>query len=187
MTSAIVSRVPTHDADVACVGSFRTAYAAELAIDHLAEHGFERQRLHVRPADLAPTHGWQARTRRRPRNARSLAIGLTPAAVLITVAILSPLSVAGWLYAGSLTASAISAAVGVCLERRWAARTRQRARADRTVVAGRFDVICTDAADRARHVLARWWDPAAPPAPAAASTVEADRLAWSPDRLRHAA
>jgi hypothetical protein len=121
------------------------AYAAELAIDHLAAHGFERQRLHVRPADLAPTDGWQARTRHRPRNARPMAIGLTPAAVLIDVAILSPLSVAGWLYAGTLTASAILAAVGVGLERRWAARTRQRARADRTVVAGGFDVICTEA------------------------------------------
>jgi hypothetical protein len=27
----------------------------------------------------------------------------------------------------------------------------------------RFDVYCTAEADRARHLLARWWDPAARP------------------------
>jgi hypothetical protein len=157
--ASIVSRHRPQDIDLAWIGSFRTAYAADLAIDHLTEQGCERERLLVAPAELHPADGWQARAQRQPRVRRSIAIGLVPSALLIGMTTLTPLTVASWTFAGLLAAAAIFVAVAVSVERASATRIRQQARADRTVVAERFDVVCSDIPDRARHLLARWWGP----------------------------
>jgi hypothetical protein len=144
------------------VASYETAYAAQLAVDHLAERGVASDTLQIIPADVHTPVGWRELTGRQPRPVRPFTVGvivtasaLAVMAVTPTLTVITPLAV---------TFAAVSAVYVAARIDRWeAARVRRRARTSRAVEADRFDVVCTGATKRAEHLLARWWNPEAQP------------------------
>jgi hypothetical protein len=81
--------------------------------------------------------------------------------VLVMLGVTSTLTAI--LVAAAFVVGGIAAAFTVWIDRWYAERVRRRAQSDRTVTAGRFDVVCTSAPARAAHLLAQWWDSQAPP------------------------
>jgi hypothetical protein len=183
MTATVAFGRTTSDERLHRVASFETAYAAELAADHLAEHGFRREHVGIVPADLRPVEGWWERTRRRPRLVVPMAMGVIALGSLAAVLSLTSGLALGWTLVALVGVSALIGVMAGWLDEMLADRTRRRARAERRVEAGRFDVVCTEARDRAAHVLARWWDPAARPVSVdPRPAVERSRTSGDPSR-----
>lgn len=144
------------------VASYETEYAAQLAVDHLAERGVAPDTLQIIPADVHTPVGWRERTRRQPRPVRPLTVGvIVTASALAAMAVTATLTVITSLAVSFAAVSAVYVAARI--ERWEAARVRRRARNSRAVEADRFDVVCTGATKRAEHLLARWWNPEVQP------------------------
>jgi hypothetical protein len=87
-------------------------------------------------------------------------LGLINGATLAVVTEVSFWSVALWVGGGAIVGLAIAAAAALVDARRASrAGSTDRMR----LAAGYFDVVVATQPSRARHVLARWWDPEARP------------------------
>jgi hypothetical protein len=176
-------RLPPSDR---CVGSYATAYGALLAVEHLVDRGIPLDALRVVATDIEVPDTWLDRSRRRARTFRPLAVGLSGAAAsIVIIAFASGLTVIGALAA--LLASGAVALMTRWLERWYAQRVRSQVRSSRSVEAARFDVVCAETPQRAAHLLARWWDPHAPPVAFADDTPAGNDEAVTARRIRRAA
>ena len=146
------------------VASYDSMHGAMLATEQLVERGFRREEVRVIPADLRPLPGWRERLTRRPHGLAMVSAStftLVVAGILLdAVTVLS--STFAWTIA--LVLAAVIGGLAWAADVAMAAATRRAARAERRVVATRFEVTCRHDIRRAERTLARWWDPAAPPA-----------------------
>jgi hypothetical protein len=168
------------------VASYATAYGALLAVEHLADHGVPIDTLRVIPAEIEISEQLLDRSRRRVRTVRPVAVGLFAAAVSMVILAPTPgLTVIG---AGiALIICGAAAIVTRWIERWYAERVRTQARSARTVEAGRFDVISNEAPHQAARLLARWWDPHAPPVAPVDATTPRHKEALNARRVERAA
>ena len=146
------------------VAAYETVHGAELAADQLEDAGFDRRDVVIAPAGTRPLPGWRARLQRRRHPMVGVTVGL-----MSFVALLTALTAAtSWSLASASSAAVVGSAGIAALwswaEGSWAAAVRKRARNDRRLIAQRFEIRCSRDVERARRVLARWWNPAAPPA-----------------------
>jgi hypothetical protein len=145
------------------VGRYTTYEGAALAARHLIDRGHERDDL------LIVAHHLHSPTRRRLplRLVRGTLLGvlwsafaLTAGLVLLAASARSPAREALlW------SAAAVSVAAFIGTLPAWArVRWEEDGQAGTALEPDHFDVLCAENPLEARHRLARWWDPAAPPA-----------------------
>jgi hypothetical protein len=154
------------DAAGSRAGSYETLEGARLAVDHLIDEGVEGDAVAIVPRDLGVENVRPVLSRLRAGAPIGVAfgalLGLINGATLAIVSEVSFWSIAMWAGGGAVVGLAIAAtAVLIDAHRASSAGSVERER----LAAGRFDVVVTTQAARSRHVLARWWDPAARPAP----------------------
>ena len=157
MTSVTV----TGEAHGERAASYRTLTGARLAALHLLDKGFQRA-VAVVPRGIEVVPEQRLRRRRAIALRTGVATGVwVGVAAGVAVASGFALSTIAWWSVAGAVAGLITGSVLSRVERRKA--DERELQPDR-VVATRFDVVCSDDAKGAAHLLARWWDPAAQPA-----------------------
>lgn len=160
MATKIETPQITTSAQGAPVATYRDVRGAALALSELAARGVDTTNVRVRPVGVAPVEGSLVQVARRPRRRRALLVG---AAAAIAVLALAGPSLTSVLLAAAVAVVAAWSTLGVeDLRRAWLCwRARRKAN---VVRAERFEIVCSERADRIAHVLASWWDPEAPAA-----------------------
>lgn len=159
-------RMTTTMYEPVAVATYASAEGAERAVAHLVGLGYDERELGIAPRAFEAVD--QHPLRRRLR--RWSLLGLTAATTGMTIVALareltwrawvdSVLPLVAWGALGGTVAGVVVALVAHRRERR-----RQVVPSPDVVAPTRFEVVVGRDPDRARHGLARWWDPAAPPA-----------------------
>ena len=148
------------------VAAYATADAAERAIAHLVSLGYDERDVGIGPRDFE-------RVDRHPLRgllARWLRWGVIGGAATMTVVALGR-EMSGDTLVGSvlpLVASGVLGGLVLGVIVAVVAYRQHRARSlvppPDVIAPTRYEVVVSRDPDRARHGLARWWDPAAPPA-----------------------
>jgi hypothetical protein len=141
------------------VASFVDARGAALAVATRHGKGFPGDSVSVQPGAMT----LEPAVLCEPPSQRHAVVWPTVAAggIALVVLVLSSSGSVGDVLAAlgaSAVVAAIAATVGAWRQRVLAARVQ---RAAHRVEVGRFDVVVSERADEAEHVLASWWDPVA--------------------------
>lgn len=161
--SAGVATTSGADNEVAC---YETLAGASRAASRLVELGYDEDEILIAPHGfrVADEHPLRGRLRRGAR------LGTVCGASAL--GIMSLISVAGFdaIVTAVVPAIMIGAVVGLAVALPVAAarhrqlRTRAFGRPPEELAPERFGIVVAREAARARHQLARWWNPSAPPA-----------------------
>jgi hypothetical protein len=154
----------THDDDA--VATYATVDGAERAVAHLVSLGYDERDVGIAPRDFEVVD---------PRGGtRSLGdwtrMGLIAGAASMALIAVSRQITTEALFDSVLPLIALGVVVGAALGfvlgiASWRSRRRSDfLPAPDELAPTRFEVVVDRERDRARHGLARWWDPAAPPA-----------------------
>jgi hypothetical protein len=150
--------------DGEAVAAYETVHGAWLAEEQLANAGFTGEDVDIVPVATRPLPGWEGRIGQRTHPMSvvlATLLGFSVAAAAMFGWTSSSVTIAAFV---ALLGGAVFGGLTLLVDAQWAARVRGRASAERRVVAQRFEVRCCRDASHARHVLARWWNPAAVPA-----------------------
>lgn len=147
------------------VASYRDLAGATLATAQFVEAGYEAGSITVVPASVEPLRA-AVPVRDARRDGERLASGCAFIGALVAGAI-------WWLRGGGADDLVLGVAIGLAsavavagaVRIRELVASRRASRIRRLVRAQRFDIVVTGAnVGGASHVLAQWWDPAAPTA-----------------------
>jgi hypothetical protein len=148
------------------IAAYETSEGAERAASHLVSLGYEEGEVDIRPRGFTTVEDRTLRERRVTwSRAGAVAGGIGAAAIVVVqqvafatlLTVLVPLALIGslaGLVAGALAAGAVARS----------ARAHRFGPAPPVLAPSRFEVVVGRHGDDARHRLARWWDPSAPPA-----------------------
>jgi hypothetical protein len=142
------------------VATYWTLDGARHAVTHLAERGFDPHRFAIRPGSLEPVGAPAVGAPPRIGTFAGAALGVAAGAVgglVLRGRVAWPLVALG------VVASVLGAMALLAVLR----RAEQRRAAGDRLAASRFDVVYDGPDAEARHLLARWWDARALPAPPA--------------------
>lgn len=152
--------------DDGAVAAYASLEGAERAVSHLVSLGYDEHDVGIGPRDFDVADPHPVRRSLRAGARRGGIVGLAAMAVIgvwwevgtaaVTDTILPLVAIGG--AAGLLTGIVVAA---IAYRRR---RARAFGPAPEALVPTRYEVVVERDRDRARHGLARWWDPAAPPA-----------------------
>jgi hypothetical protein len=141
-------------------GSYRTIGGARRAVLHLVEQGIGRDAVALVPRGLRLRRTGPLATRLR----LALQVGaLTGALVGAGAGAAVALAAVGslWMVLFSVPAGVAAGAVAGAVVAGSSGRGRSPVE---WLEADRYEVVCTERPAHASHLLARWWDPEAPPA-----------------------
>ena len=148
------------------VASYATADGAQRAVLELMSLGYDEGDLALAPRDFDAEDTHPLRTRLGTGARSGALVGVCVAGAVEALrrigldAILS--SVVPRVGAAALVGAAVGVLVAVIVHER--AGARMFGTPDRHLVPNRYDVLVDREPEQARLGLARWWDPAAPPA-----------------------
>ena len=146
------------DADGRTIASFPTTTAASLAVERLRHAGFPVDLISVRPRGLAAS---SPALRPAPTAARPVVGAIAACVAGVCTVVAAGAGVVGVLAgaASALIAGCAAYAVdGLIVRRARSAATHE----GHVVLVDRFDIVCKQRSAEAEHLLAAWWDPAAP-------------------------
>lgn len=148
------------------VATYASIEGAELAVTHLVGLGYDEHDVGIAPRDFVTVDPHPLRRRVRRWGRFGIVLG---AATMTVVALAQQLTWRIWLDdvlpsigLGAIAGVAIGIVAGLVAHRRQ--RRHQTIAPPTTVAPTTFEVVVGRDPERARHGLARWWDPAAPPA-----------------------
>ena len=166
MTTTTQKKTMTTGEGIAAVAAYATVDGAELAVAHLVSLGYDEHDVGIGPRDfeVVDRHPLRAGVNRWLRVGLLTGAGATAA---VTVGreiggqalVGTVLPMVAW---GAIFGLLAGLAVAVVSYRR--DRAKAFVSAPDVVAPTRYEVVVDRDHDRARHGLAKWWDPSAPPA-----------------------
>jgi hypothetical protein len=156
----------THRPDAGPVAAYVTLDGAERAVTHLVGLGFAETDVGIAPRNFAVVDPHPLRCDLRRGVERGGVIGMVALAAVVLVQEIGAgalvKSVLPTAAAGAMAGALFGLIVAVVIHRN--RRAGAMLSAPEPVAPTRFEIVVERDRDRARHGLAKWWDPAAPPA-----------------------
>jgi hypothetical protein len=146
------------------IGSFQSLDGAAQAVSHLVELRYDPEDVAIAPKGFEVVSCHRLRDRLRRAASRAALASAALAGAVATVGAIGVHTLVESTLPIVAAAAALGAAVGIVIAVAQHRRTSWLGDARPVLRPTTFDVVVDQNGARAGHDLARWWDPAAPPA-----------------------